>query len=383
MIEKHQDIGIITFPICETGNAPDDTRAGNVPFSNLVDILYHFSDNLYVITGNKERVIFRKEDSMHIVEVKHNSRTGFISRVINYVLTQLKLSIQLAKLSGRVNLWIFFIGAESLILPMLTVKLLRRQAILAITGFPAQVIEEEKTLLFKIINLLAGLNLMLANRIITYSQTIVIERNLEKYQNKITFAHEHFLDFDTFSPQKPLSQRDSLIAYIGRLEEGKGITNFLEALAILSEKKREASFLIGGEGPLRDKVEEYSSRPGTGQRVEFAGWILHDELPKYLNEVKLLVLPSYTEALPNIILEAMACGTPVLTTVVGAIPDIVKDGETGFIMKDNSSNCIAENIIRALEHPDLEQIADNAHALVEQEYTYEAAIKKFEPVLAI
>jgi glycosyltransferase involved in cell wall biosynthesis len=107
----------------------------------------------------------------------------------------------------------------------------------------------------------------------------------------------------------------------------------------------------------------------------------YDEIPKYLNELKLLVLPSYTEGLPNTMLEAMACGTPVLATAVGAVPDIIKDGETGFIMEDNSPDCIARNVLRALSHPNLEQIADNAHSLVEKEFTYEAAVRKYETVL--
>ncbi len=100
-----------------------------------------------------------------------------------------------------------------------------------------------------------------------------------------------------------------------------------------------------------------------------------------MNELKLIILPSYTEGLPNIMLEAMACGTPVLATPVGSIPDVIKDGETGFIMKNNSPECIAENVIRALNYPNLEQISLNARILVEKEYTYEKAVEKYKKVL--
>ena len=62
----------------------------------------------------------------------------------------------------------------------------------------------------------------------------------------------------------------------------------------------------------------------------------------------------------------MACGTPVLGTPVGLMSDMINDGETGFIMENNSPECIAENIIRALNHPNLEQIAQNARELVER-----------------
>lgn len=381
MKKRHQSIGIVAFPICEVGEAADDTKAGNIPFSNLVDILHRLCDNLYVITGNKERVLFKKDVEMHVFEVQHKGGAGIFSRVINYTFTQLKLSLELARLSKKVNLWIFFIGAEGLVLPMLTARLWRRRTVLVLSGFPAKVAKEEKATLFRMTDLLLKINLALSNRIIAYSERIVAEHNLEKYRNKISIAQEHFLDFNKFKIQRPLSQRDNLVAYIGRLSEGKGILNFIEALSRILDKRSGISFLIGGDGALRGRVEEHLDKASLSSQVKFVGWIPHDELPGYLNEMKLLVLPSYTEALPNIILEAMACGTPVLATPVGAIPDVIKDGETGFIMENNSPDCIARNIIRALSHPNLEEITDNARALVTKEYTFEAAVKGMRNIL--
>ena len=60
---------------------------------------------------------------------------------------------------------------------------------------------------------------------------------------------------------------------------------------------------------------------------------------------------------------------------------VIKDGETGFIMEDNSSECIARNVIRALEHPDLEKIVKSARELVEKEFTYEAAVERYKMIL--
>lgn len=119
-----------------------------------------------------------------------------------------------------------------------------------------------------------------------------------------------------------------------------------------------------------------SSYENLNNKVELTGWILHDELPEYLNELKLLILPSYTEGLPGIVQEGMACGTVVLATPVGGIPDLIKDEETGFIMEDNTPECIAKNVIRALKHPDLERIVKNARKLIEDEYSYEVIVRK-------
>ncbi len=383
MKKRHQNIGIVIFPIYEAGDflLSNDTEAGNVPLSNLVDILHHFSDKLYVITGDKEWVLFKKDDEMHVSEIQHKGGASLFTRILNYTYTQLRLSFRLAKLSKKVKLWIFFMGAEGLVLPMLTAKLLRRQVVITLTGFRAAISKQEKDPLLKIADLLVKINLALSDRIIAYSERIVAKHHLEGYRNKISIAQRHFLNFNQFKIQRPLSQRDNLVAYIGRLSEEKGILNFMEALPRILDKRSGISFLIGGDGQLRGRVEEYLGKANLNSQVKFAGWIPHDELPGYLNDVRLLVLPSYTEALPNIMLEAMACGTPVLATTVGAIPDIIKDGETGFIMEDNSPDCIARNITRALEHPDLEKIADNAYAFVESEYTYEAAVERYRKIL--
>jgi len=80
-------------------------------------------------------------------------------------------------------------------------------------------------------------------------------------------------------------------------------------------------------------------------------------------------------------LEAMACGTPVLATPVGAIPDVIIDDKTGFIMESNSPECIAENVIRALNSPDLELIAENGRRFVEGVFTFEKAVKDWKGIL--
>ena len=156
--------------------------------------------------------------------------------------------------------------------------------------------------------------------------------------------------------------------------------NLARSIPELQKHFSQGRFLIGGSGPLAENMIEAIGKDNLG-RVSMPGWINHQDLPEYLKELRLLILPSYTEGLPNIMLEAMACGAVVLATPVGAISDYIKDNETGFLLQDNSPRCIIENAIRALESPELDRIADNARSLVEREFSYEVAVKSWQSAL--
>lgn len=77
----------------------------------------------------------------------------------------------------------------------------------------------------------------------------------------------------------------------------------------------------------------------------------------------------------------MACGTPILTTPVGIISNIIKDGKNGFILENNSPDCIAKNIIKILKYPSLDDIVKNARTFVEEKYTYENAVESYWLIL--
>ena len=370
---KKINIGILTFPISE---------AGNTPLSNLVDILHPLSNNIYLITGNEGYDFFKEDMRIHTYGIKHKSGADTFTRIIKYIYAQLKISYQLAKVAKKVDLWIFFIGGDSLLLPMLTAKLFRKKVVLALAGSSVQSSKSKNDNLSKPVESLLKINYIFSDRIILYSKNLIKEWNLEKYKNKISIAHHHFFDFEKFKIKKKFDARKNLVGYIGRLSEEKGVLNFVKAIPEILGERKEIKFLIGGDGYLRDKIEEYLDVVSLNDKIKLPGWIPDDEFLDYLNELKLFVLPSYTEGLPYTLLEAMACGTPVLATSVGAIPDVIKDGETGFIMENNSPECIAENIVRALAHPNINKITKNARALIEEKYNYQAAVDRYRIILS-
>src|SRR5919202_3656531 len=135
-----------------------------------------------------------------------------------------------------------------------------------------------------------------------------------------------------------------------------------------------------GDGPLRDDVERALRRP-TLSHVALVGWIGSDELVRHLNRFRLLVLPSASEGVPNVVLEAMACGTAVLATPAGGIPDLIRHNVTGFILLARDPTTIANSIRAALNHPDLPAIARRGRSHVLAHYSLAASSTKWGAVL--
>ena len=371
MKRKNPNIGIATFPISE---------AGVIPLLNLVNILCSISEEVHLITGDAGFTAFENNNKVRIYPVEHMAGARF-SRIINYTKTQLKISNQLLRLRKNVDCWIFFIGAEGLVLPILTAKLLRKKVVIASAGTGFKPTKASNSDFAFLLALLQTCTYCLADRIILYSHGLIEKQDLQKYKNKIFIARHHAIDLEKFKMRMQLNERDYLVGHIGRLSKEKGTLNFVKAVPYTLKEKHEINFLIGGDGQLRDEIEKFLVEYNLNEKVKLVGWISHDNLPQYLNKLKLIVLPSYYEGLPNIMLEAMACGTPVLATPVGAIPDFIKDCETGFIMENNTPECIAQNVIRVLNHPNLKQIADKGRALVEKEFTFEKAVEGYREIL--
>jgi glycosyltransferase involved in cell wall biosynthesis len=366
MGHNSQRICIITQPLWKTGV---------VRLSNLIRILKYFTDDLYIITGNEGKQAY--EDQRGITGYSINYKRD----PFTYVPLQLKAALQLIKLRNRYDLFIFFMS-EGLIIPVITAKILRKKVVLMLAASLPKRIESQAhaPLRMRIDKEFELINYLIADRLILYSHRLIDEWNLENYKNKIFLSRHHIINPEEFFCTNKLGKREDIVGYIGRLDQDKGILNLLEAIKILKQDQR-IKFLIGGDGDLKNGLLDYISINKLENKVTYFGWISHGELPIYLNKIKMLVLPSYTEGLPSIMLEAMACETLVLATPVGAIPDYLIDGTTGFIMKDNSPRCIADSIVRALKHPDKERIASNARARIINEFTLDSALYKWSEIM--
>lgn len=139
-----------------------------------------------------------------------------------------------------------------------------------------------------------------------------------------------------------------LIGMVGRLEQIKGPEYFIEAAKEILDKFPEVKFLVVGDGSLRKKLEHRCQDLHISDKVVFTGW--REDTPRILPILDLLVLPSLNEAVGRIILEAGACGVPVVAASVGGVPEIVKSDETGVLVKPRSSQELSKAIIALLRN---------------------------------
>jgi glycosyltransferase involved in cell wall biosynthesis len=352
-----------------------------LPLSHLREILGEISPGLRsILTVSPELSDKMAFDSRMDDVILYKKQTNPLFRVINYCVLNLKISKKILLGSRDVESYVFF-WATGFLLPMICAKVRKKKIIWLLPSSTKKMGEHKGNFLNLMVIPLQSLSYTIADKIVLYSPNLIQEWKLHKYADKILIAHEHFIHFDTFTLTTPISCRSLLIGYIGRLSEEKGVRGFVESLPEIINNRKELRVLIGGNGPLQEEIGVFLQEKNLTDHVKIAGWISHDNLPDYLNMLHLLVIPSFTEGLPNIMLEAMACGTPVAATPVGAIPDIIKEGETGFIMENNSPDCISENILRALEDPNREKIAMNAKKMVEKEFSFESTARQWKRIL--
>ena len=146
-----------------------------------------------------------------------------------------------------------------------------------------------------------------------------------------------------------LADEDKLIGIVARLVPIKNHRHFLQAAEVVAEAVPQARFLVVGDGELREDLETYTRDLGLDGRVLFTGW-RHD-LARIYAGLDVVALTSINEGTPVSLIEAMAAGIPVAATAVGGVPDVVVDGETGYLVKAGDVKGIAEAIIELLRSP--------------------------------
>jgi glycosyltransferase involved in cell wall biosynthesis len=157
---------------------------------------------------------------------------------------------------------------------------------------------------------------------------------------------------------------DGPIGVIGRLSREKGVDVFLEALAVLHRRGRPCRAVIAGDGPERSALEARAHALGLAGHISFLGHV--DDVETVYEQLSLLCIPSRSEGLPNVLLEAVLRDIRVVSTSVGAIPEIVANDAVALLVPPGEAVALAEALMRALEQPDDPAASACRRALVER-----------------
>jgi len=159
------------------------------------------------------------------------------------------------------------------------------------------------------------------------------------------------------TPYQPIPQHPQLVC-VGRLCEQKGQLLLVEAAAKLAQEGLDFKLVLVGDGSLRDEIESAIARLKIEDKIEITGWASNEEVQQHILASRAMVLPSFAEGLPVVIMEALALGRPVISTYVAGIPELVEPEVCGWLVSAGSIEALADKMRTALQLPveELEQM---------------------------
>ena len=184
-------------------------------------------------------------------------------------------------------------------------------------------------------------------------------------------------DSSSVLPDVPMDR--PLVGVVARLQPEKGISTFLKAAASVRARVPDALFLVVGDGPLRGELHAFARASGLSDGVRFLGH--RTEAREIVGLLDVLVVPSFTEGAPLIVLEAMASGVPVVASAVGGIPDQVRHGREALLVEPGDPGALGEALVGLLRDPSLaRRLADAGLRRTEREFNHETMVRRVEAV---
>lgn len=254
------------------------------------------------------------------------------------------------------------------LIAMITGVLRRRPYVLCIIGNPAYA------------PLRSGLRKRITNLIIrkaafvtttgTKSRAYVVSQGVPERK---VLPLPNSIDMTYFKPDETEKKYD--IISLGRLSPEKRILEFVEIIGIIKKSIPAIKVAIGGDGPERDKIKARIVELGLEQNISMLGYVKNNDLVEFFNQGKVFMICSETEGFPRTIIEAMACGTPCISPVVGDITDLITDNKTGnLVFQPSNLEEYAGKTVKLLNDKELYQnIRVTGLKQVRLKYSHQAA----------
>jgi glycosyltransferase involved in cell wall biosynthesis len=152
------------------------------------------------------------------------------------------------------------------------------------------------------------------------------------------------------TPPTPLPESPNLVC-VGRLSEQKGQVLLLQAVAILIQQGIDLRLTLVGDGDLRPAIETAIAELKLQDYVEITGWATEQEVKAQINAAKAMILPSFAEGLPVVLMESLALGRPVISTYIAGIPELIKPGVSGWLVPAGDIDALVEALQFLLQTP--------------------------------
>lgn len=179
----------------------------------------------------------------------------------------------------------------------------------------------------------------------------------------------------TFTPRQYHHSQPIQILTIARLVEKKGVEYGIRAVAQLASTHPNICYKIIGDGCLNESLQVLIQRLNIVDKIELLGWKEQSEIREILNQSQILIAPSITsrdgdqEGIPVVLMEAMAMGIPVISTLHSGIPELVKDGVTGFLVPEKDVEALSQKIKYLIENPQVwEKIGHAGRKFIEENH---------------
>jgi len=228
-------------------------------------------------------------------------------------------------------------------------------------------------------------NLKHANAVIALTNDM--RRKVEEVYHRSVMVVPNGVHLEMYQKEFPsarlelgLTDDEEVITFVGGLRKVKGVDNLVKALKIIKEERPRARLMIAGDGEERDMLESLAIQLDLKDDVRFVGKIQNGQVPVILGASDLLALPSLSEGLPLVVLEALAAGLPVVSSKVGGLPDVITDGENGFLTEPGNPQDLAEKVIALLNDTDLRKEMSMSNREKAKDYGWERITDRMEAI---
>lgn len=230
--------------------------------------------------------------------------------------------------------------------------------------------------------------LVLGNADAAIALTKDMKKNMQRICNRTINVIPNGIDLERFVDLQRNEVRDKLqikpeeklLIFVGGFRPVKGIRYLITALKMLQQQGQPVKLVLVGRGRGEKDLRRYVQQLDLVNSVIFTGQIPNENIPQFMAAADVFVLPSLSEGLPNVVLEAMASGLPIIATKVGGLPEIIEEGRNGFLVEPKNPKQIVEKILSIFGNDELRNSISANNREKIKEYSWDSVVDRLEKV---